>query len=191
MQFWRVLGASALALVSCRHGDGNARPTEAVHKASPEPPLLDLSPGPLSGKNRFSEDPLWKRAAGGQELDLFRLAQKEGAYGLLEGVDAGRDVALTALAALPHAPDAELALGRLCDLLKQLPSPPNHALLESIRDVAARPPTQREVVDSTGYARCLVVTRALDERTDLDPAQHDLVSSAVQLLVEHRDAARH
>lgn len=156
---------------------------------------LDLTPGVAEGRNRFQGDMLWQRAAGAEasEIDLVRLANREGAAGLLEGLNVGRTLGLTALAALPHAADAELALDRLCELLKGEGDPstaPNVALLRSLHGIVARPPAPREALASRGYAGCLPVVERLAKSPNLDPERHDLASSAAGLLIEHRDAAR-
>lgn len=123
----------------------------------------------------------------------MRLANREGAAGLLEGLSVGRDVGLTALAALPHAEDGELALGRLCELLMgeaDEPANPNLAVLRSLHGIVARPPEPREALAASGYAGCLPVMERLAKSPNLDPERHDLASSAAGLLLEHRDAAR-
>ena len=190
-----VVLALGVGVTGCRRGEVREGPRAAPAKAgvASEAEALDLSPGVPRKPNRFAGDPLWERAAGGGEIDLLRLAQREGAAGLLEGVAVGRSVALTGLAALPHAEDAELALERLCELLEsraKRPGGPELGLLESVHGIVARPPRQREMMARQGYVECLPVTRKLAQARELDPRKRDLASSAAELLVEHREAGR-
>jgi len=186
---WAVVAWSLLA--GCRRGDVAERVSEpGPNERAPARKPLDLTPGAAPGEHRFGSDPWWQRARGGHEFDLLRLAEREGAVGLLEGVEVGHGIALTAFLALPSAEDAELALPRLCELLQQMQDAPNAALLECIRDIAGRPPTQREPLAPGAHAQCLPVVERL-RKTRLDPVRHDLATSAVQLLLEHRDAAKH
>src|SRR5688500_484367 len=115
----------------------NAAPARKPAPAAQE--RLDLSPGEPASPNRFGGDALWQRARGAQEIDLMLLANREGALGLLEGLRVGRSVGLTALAALPHAEDGELALGRLCGLLAS-GKEPSLPVLSAVHGIVARPP---------------------------------------------------
>lgn len=213
-----MAGVSLLALApGCRRNDAAERAQAPADRdpARRRAPKLDLSPGAAEGQNRFQGDALWQLAAarvetggpsaakagaakagavraGAAEIDWMRLANREGAAGLLEGLDVGRTVGLTALAALPHAPDAELALGRLCELLggdATAPEDPHPAVLRSLHGIVARPPEPREALATSGYAGCLPVVERLT-KAPLDPERHDLASSALGLLIEHRDAAK-
>lgn len=192
-----AIGLLAVTLLApapgCRNNDVAKRATapDSQKQGRPQVAKLDLTPGTPAGRNRFQDDVLWQRAAGAaaSEIDLMRLANREGAAGLLEGLNVGRSVGLTALAALPHAQDGELALSRLCELLAH-----EHAtslpVLRALHGVVARPPEQHEVLAASGYAGCVPVIERLSQLPDLDPERHDLASSAAGLLLEHRDAGR-
>lgn len=119
------------------------------------------------------------------------LAGREGASGLLEGLETGRSIGLTALGALPYATDAELALGRLCEIVEQEPSDPPRVVLKAVHGIVARPPTQTEELDNTGYVECLAVMKKLDKPGLLKGARHDLVRGCIEMIEEHRDAAKH
>lgn len=192
---WAGLCLVALA-PGCRGNDLAERANVPANREQgrPESVEIDLTPGEAAGANRFRNDPLWQRAgAGHAEIDLMRLANREGAAGLLEGLRVGRSVGLTALAALPYAEDAELALNRLCELLARpgdQPPNPNLAVLRSVHGIAARPPRQREALAASGYAACVPVIQRLVKLPNLDAERHDLASSAAGSLLEHRDAAR-
>src|SRR5690242_15940198 len=64
------------------------------------PPSLAVQPAKESER---AKDELWRRALDGDPVDLARLADREGAGGLLEGLEEGGPIGLTALAALPSA----------------------------------------------------------------------------------------
>ena len=188
-----LLLAGGLVLpMGCRRTDGTDRGQGPAQRMA-EPPVrgggLDLTPGPVPG-SRFESDPLWQLAQKGAEVDLLRLAQREGAVGLLEGVQVGRSPALTALGALPHATDGALALRHLCELARAMEGDPAEPLLVAIHGIVAEPPRPREPFDVAGYAECLPVMQKLTRLPGLDSLRHDLASSATELLVEHRDAAK-
>ena len=103
------IGALSMALLgSCRRGD------EAVADAAP-PPVL-RAPAKESAR---AKDEMWRRATEGDPIELARLADREGAGGLLLGLEDGGEIGLTALAALPFADDAELAYQRLGEILRR------------------------------------------------------------------------
>ncbi|HEU5074643.1 MAG TPA: hypothetical protein VFU02_10725 [Polyangiaceae bacterium] len=192
---WAGLCLVALA-PACRRNDVAERAhAPANREQGPARAVdIDLTPGEPAGDNRFRNDPLWQRAGVEHaEIDLMRLANREGAAGLLEGLSVGRNVGLTALAALPHAEDGELALSRLCELLAHPGDQrlnPSLPVLRSVHGIAAQPPEQREALAASGYAGCVPVIERLAKLPNLDAERHDLASSAAASLVEHRDAAR-
>jgi hypothetical protein len=118
-------------------------------------------------------------------VDLARLAEREGAAGLLEGLELGGTLALTALAALPHADDGELALRRMCELLPAVPAAELEPLLRAVHGVVARPPRQAEKLDPEGYVACGAALDRLVQAGGLSPAMRDLALSAQQLVGEH------
>lgn len=187
-----LLGASLILPMACRRTDGSERAQGPDSRKSEPPvrPVIDLTPGSVPN-SRFESDALWQRASKGEEIDLLRVAQREGAAGLLEAVEAGRSPALTALAALPYADDAELALARLCELAHAMGKNPAQPLVAAIQGIVAEPPNQREPFSVAGYAECLPVMQRIAKLPALDSKRHDLASSATELLIEHRDAAKH
>jgi len=192
---WVLVASTGLSLfgLGCRRHDAaeqaNAPAKPAASVTPPEAAPLDLTPGEPPAPNRFAGDAQWQRARGGEEIDLMRLAHREGAAGLIEGFAVGRSVGLTALAALPHADDAELALSRLCEELAH-DRAPSLPVLRALQGIVARPPEPREALAASGYAECVPVVDRLAKLPSLDPERHDLVSSTAGLLVEHREAAR-
>jgi hypothetical protein len=192
-----LLGAFGLAvflsLPGCtRHPASSPAAPPAAPSAAPTAPsgprldrVPDFSPS-LPVPSRWAEDPLWQRAFGGDPLDLARLAQREGAAGLVEAAEAGGKVGLTALAALPRSDDAELALGWLCAVAERVPPDRTRPLVEAIREILAQPERQAERLDGAGRERCGPALAGLEERAQ--PAEaRDLAASARAVL----NAGRH
>jgi hypothetical protein len=187
--FW--LASGVLTLAGCHRGERAVDGRPAASTAEPLAPVLDLTPGEPSEAGRFAADRLWRRARGGEPHHLSILAHREGAAGLLEGLEIGRSVGLTALAALPFASDAELALGRLCAIAERSGDSPPLAVLESVHAIVGRPPTQSEELDHSGYIVCLGVMKKLARPGLLKGPRYDLAQGSVALIEEHRDAAKH
>jgi hypothetical protein len=184
-----VLAVAALA-VRCgrRPALSPAGPLgSAMASASSEAPLVripDFSPDvPVSSP--WAEDPVWQRAGEGDPIDLARLAQREGAAGLLDAIEAGGKVGLVALRALPWADDAELVLGRICAIAERTRPDRTLYLLEAIRGVLAQRPRQAERLDGAGRARCGAALEALVGRAQPALAR-DLAASAQAVLNEAR-----
>jgi hypothetical protein len=191
-----LLGAFGLAvflsLPACTRGPASSPATPpASPSAAPTAPsgprldrIPDFSPN-LPVPSRWAEDPLWQRALGGDPLDLARLAQREGAAGLLEAAQAGGKVGLAALAALPLSDDAELALTWLCTVAERVPPDRTRPLLEAIRGILAQPERQAERLDGAGRDRCGPALEALEKRAE--PAEaRDLAASARAVLNAER-----
>lgn len=147
-----------------------------------------LDPGPPARPTPLASDALWTRAAGGDPIDLERLANREGSRGLLEGFDAGGTLALTALAALPAADDAPLALGRLCAVLPRVKPAAVGPLLVAVQAIASRVPAPAERVDPRGASSCRPVLDALAASSGVAPHDRDLASSARAMLDERLGA---
>ena len=180
-----------LVLAACHRGERPGGSPPAASRTAPARPAIDLTPGEPEKGGHFGSDRLWRRARAGEPHDLAALARREGALGLLEGLEVGRSVALTALAALPHAEDAELALERLCELLEERDGDPREPILLCVHAIVAEPPPQAEELDNSGYIGCLSVMRKLARPGVLEGTHHDLAESSVELIEEHRDAAKH
>lgn len=149
----------------------------------------DLAPGPPRGPSERAREPLWISAQSGEPLDLRRLANREGAVGLLEGFEEGGTVALTALTALPFAPDAELALARLCEVLPHVAEPARMALLRAVHGIVGQPPEPREQLAPEGRESCAPVLGALQADSQLEASARDWASSALRSLGEHAPTA--
>ena len=153
-----VPGTLALLTAACAAGSGSPRsstPQEGTTTAvaiQDRPERRASSRGPPRAPTPLSSDPLWQRAARGDVIDLTELADREGAGGLFAGVELGGTVGLTALSALPHAEDAEIALGPLCNLATRMPPERVAPVLVAIQAILRRPPRPTERLDAEGLA---------------------------------------
>jgi hypothetical protein len=155
--------------------------------ADPVGPLPRLEPGPPSTPTALTEDPHWRRALERDPIDLARLADREGALGLLAAVELGGSLGLTGLQALPYAEDGELALGRLCELLPRLPEPGRRAVLVALHSivqklVVARADRERLAAEAVGACRSALTGVA--KQAEASPDDRDLAASARELLRE-------
>ncbi len=186
---WLLLGVVASGCRGCGGESevkpGSSAPGPATSAVAPGVGVPQLRPGPPSRPSPLSTDPLWTEAAARDSVDLARLADREGAAGLLEGLELGGTLALTALGALPEAEDGELALRRLCELLPAVPQGELEPLLSAVHGVVSRPPRQAEKLDPGGYAACGGALDGLVQSGALSPSLRDLALSARQLVDEH------
>jgi hypothetical protein len=95
----RGVCAIALGLAAACAADPRPGPLPAPHAAAAaarqEPSDLPLlEPGGPDTPTALAEDALWLRASAGDPIDLQRLADREGAAGLLAGVAVGRSIGL-------------------------------------------------------------------------------------------------
>jgi hypothetical protein len=154
----------------------------------PAADTFDASPPPLLGRTTAdsarTKEELWRRAQDGDAVDLARLADREGALGLLEGLEEGGPVALTALQALPFADDAEAAYERLSEILRQIDPVESPPFLIAIGGIARRPVRQTEPVDPPGLRSCASALLALAKRADLPKNVRASAISSLRLLAE-------
>jgi len=140
-------------------------------------------------------DPRWLAARDDDPLEKARLAEAVGAAELLAGVADGGDTAETALAALPFADDAEIALGPLADRIAtpDAPGAPSRRrTLATILAIAGQQRRQREPLDLEGARRCGQVLLRLAADASLPREERVLAVSAARALAERRyvDPAR-
>jgi hypothetical protein len=186
---WRGLVGGPVVLVifsvaGCRCSS-RARRTPEAQAAASAAPVPDFTPGPPERVSPLTQDALWKRAETGDDIDLARLAQREGARGLMRGVEAGGTLGLTALRALPRANDAELALGRLCEILHTGDAEKLEPVLRAVQAIVAKPPRGVEQLDPEGMDSCAPVLAALVQNPRLSPSERDFALSARAMLAEH------
>jgi hypothetical protein len=160
---------------------------EAPGSVPPEPPPSATAP-PAPESPRL-HDPRWLEARGDDPLEKARLAVAVGAAELLAGADDEDRVADTALAALPYADDAQIALGRLGDLALDRASPRGTArrrrVLEAILGIAGQPRRPTEPLDPEGARRCGRALLALAADRALPRDERALAVSAARALAEH------
>ncbi|WP_437283114.1 thiamine biosynthesis protein [Sorangium sp. So ce375] len=173
------IALALLAPLGCRREQAAAsRGAASSAAAAASPPAAPRPPSP-----RLT-DPRWRLAAGEDPLECARLAEAEGASGLLAALDDGGDIALTALRALPYADDADLALGPLAERARAASGPLLPPLLEALLGIAGRPPRPREPLDPDGARGAAAVLVELSARRDLPADQRALAISAARALAE-------
>jgi len=169
-----TLGSLLLCLASCRGAHKDAL------DAAP-PPSLNAKPEKESER---AKDDLWRRAGDGDQIDLARLADREGAGGLLEGLEEGGAVGRTALEALPFADDADAAFQRLGEILRQIDPGESGPIVRSITGIALRPRRQTEPLDPPGLHSCALAVLEVAQKTSLAKTVRAPAISALRLLSE-------
>jgi hypothetical protein len=165
---------SIWAIASC-HSRGNV-----ISDAAPAPSLF-AKPAKESERAR---DDLWKQAASEDPLDLVRLADREGAGGLLDGLEEGGPLGLVALGALPFADDAEGAYQRLGEILRQIDPVESAPVVHAITGIALRPRRQAEPLDPPGTRSCALALLELAQKKTLSNAVRAPAITALRLLAE-------
>jgi hypothetical protein len=150
---------------------------------------LDAAPPPkLNSKaekeSERAKDDLWRRAGDGDPIDLARLADREGAGGLLEGLEEGGAIGRTALEALPLADDADAAFQRLGEILRQIDPGESAPIVRTITGIALRRRRQTEPLDPPGLRSCALALLDLAQKTSLPKTVRGPAISALRLLSE-------
>jgi hypothetical protein len=170
-RFAAMLGV-LLALGSCK---------KDRHAAMAPPPTLRPD-GAISPKSERAKDDLWLRALGHDESDLARLADREGAKGLLDGLEEGGAIGVAALEALPFADDAEAAYERLGEIVGQVEARQAGPVIRAIDAIAAKPTRQVEPVDPAGMKSCAQALLSLGNDRSVEPGVRAPAISALRLL---------
>jgi hypothetical protein len=163
--------------------DAARRAQAGSERNAPERPVLDLArdtPWPAP----YDADPVWRRAAAGDDFDRARLGRSEGAASLLAALSLGGSLGRTALAALPFARDRREVVGSLCDLALAPVPPTSSWLLGAIYEALADGPRTEESVDPAADALCAGNLRQLSERSDMSPEDRDRALGAISLLAK-------
>jgi hypothetical protein len=137
----------------------------------------------LTPQGARASDARWLAARDEDPAALMRLAASEGAAGLLDGLDDGGETAATALRALPHADDAEAALGRL-GARAAAAGEQRGPLLATILAIAGEPRRQREALDAEGARSCGEAMISLASRADVPREERAIAVSAARALAE-------
>jgi hypothetical protein len=163
--------------------DAARRGQPGSERSAPERPVLDLSrdtPWPAP----YDADPVWRRAAAGDDFDRARLGRSEGAASLLAALSLGGSLGRTALAALPFARDRREVVGSLCNLALGPVPPTSSWLLGAIHEALADGPRTEESVDPSADALCTSNLRQLSERSDISSEDRDRALGAISLLAK-------
>lgn len=182
-----------LSQVGCRR-DSETKPTAALLADAAKPPPLDNTSLPVP--EVYGSDALWARAIeqvgqagkgnkselpeGPDEMDLGTLADREGASGLLEALETGGKVGMTALAALPYASDAPIALLRLSQLALQTKGSTQQKVLETIYRLTAMAEPMDEAIDDGASAVCVKALTAIANDAKALPKCKALAMSALR-----------
>lgn len=174
---WRCLGplaALAIVLPACVT-DNTPKRSAPVAGANAAEPALDLT-SETAWPAEYMADPLWVRAAAGDDLDQARLARRENAESLVAAVAQGGSLGRVALASLSYASDRRVARGPLCALLSRAKQASLGPLLAALLDVVMDAPATEEALDPDADARCAeavegVTRRELPTPFDRDRAQ--------------------
>jgi len=170
----RALALSILVIASCR-GKG-----DVVTDAAPAP-SLGAKPAQESAR---AKDEFWRYAGSQDAVDLARLADREGAGGLLEGLEEGGPIGLLALQALPFADDAEAAYQRLGEVARQIDPVESGPVVRAIADIARRPRRQTEPLDPPGLRSCGEALLVLANKKNLSNGVRAGAITALRLLSE-------
>ena len=167
-----------LAILACR-GSGSRQAFDGA-----PPPSIGSDGARLDAQSARARDDLWQLAAAGDAADLARLADREGAAGLLEGLEEGGPTGIVALEALPFTDDAEAAYQRLGEILRQVDADQSAPFVRAVGAIARRPPRQSEPVDPEGMRFCAQALLALSRRTNAPASLRAQAISALRLLAE-------
>lgn len=198
--FWGISGIAA-----CRGAqtppEANTPPlaasaSSATAEAGSAAALLPANPLPAnpspgnsavqSATSARATDERWLRASGEDLADKQALADALGAAGLLEALDDGGNIALTALLCLPLAEDADEALGPLAARLSSTTNDARELYLTAILAIAGRPARAREMVDPEGAARAGEVLLGIAKNEALPWEHRALAISAARALAEKK-----
>lgn len=197
---WMVLfGISTLA--GCRRTqtppEANGPPlaassTSSTSEAGAAAALLPVAnPGPGNSAAQTTPsvratDERWQRAQGEDLADKQALADALGASGLLEALDEGGTIALTALLSLPLADDADIALGPLALRLSSTKNEARELYLTAMLAIAGRPARSREMLDPEGATQAGEVLLSVAKDESLPREHRALAISAARALAEKK-----
>jgi hypothetical protein len=165
-------------LVGCKR---SPRPTDP-----PPPPAALVPDAGLQPNSAVADNELWKSALAdpADPIELGRLAEAEGATGLMVGFEEGGAVGLVALAALPFAEDAELATGRLAEVLPRLDPAGLAAVLDCIEGIVQRKRTQTEPLEPLGLRACFDALLLVSQRKETSAEFRARAVSVARLVAE-------
>jgi hypothetical protein len=169
-----LIASVGIALAACHH-------EAKVGSDAAPPPDFEAK---LRADSPRAKDELWQAALAGEVRDVARLADREGAVGLLEGLEEGGPVALAALTALPYADDAELSLRRLGEIAIALDADKARPVLDAVLGISSRRRRQTEPLDPGGARSCAEALLDIARRKDLAVRARARAISALRLLAD-------
>jgi hypothetical protein len=174
-----VAAASLGALTGCEDGCAGAASPPDTAAADATASASARGPSPRSS------DPRWQRALLDESpLSRAAFADDVGAAALAEGLLDEEPVRGLALDALPHARDAERALGALAVLLERTEGEPRDRVLAVVLAVAAKPPAVGEILDPEGSRACADRVLAIAGDHGAAPSTRALAVSAAHRLAD-------
>lgn len=171
------LAVAALIVLGCKRAPERGR--EAVDAV---PASASVSAAPRAVPSvPFDRHPAWRAAmeTPDDDLVLARLADAEGAMGLLRGVDEGGAPRRVAFLALPHAEDAEAALAHLAGLALRIPDHELGGLEDAVQGIVQRRRRQVEPAHAAGLRAAYEAMATLASRDALSaPLRAKAVTTA-------------
>lgn len=135
----------------------------------PPPPAELVPDAAVAADSAAANSGLWRAAiaASDDPIELARLAEVEGAAGLLAGLEEGGGVGVVALLALPYADDAEIAMQRLAEIVVQVDAQAMGAVIDAMEGIVQQPRRQIEPLAPMGLHTAFDALLSLAKRTDL------------------------
>jgi hypothetical protein len=161
--------------------DSTPENSASLRAARTHEPAFELSsdaPWPAE----YSGDPLWTRAAAGDDFDRARLARREGAAGLLRAIERGGRLGRVALASLEYASDRGGGRGALCAWVARADATSRGPLLAALLDVVMNAPPIEEAFDPAADARCPAILEALAQPAGPTPSEQDQAAAVLARL---------
>lgn len=172
-----MISRYAVGAVACMVALGcvtDSAPESSASAAAPRAsePSLDLT-GEAPWPAEYTADPLWVRAASGDDIDQARLARRESAGTLLVAIAKGGSLGRTALAALPYASDRRGSQDALCALLARADAASFTPLLAALYDVVMNAPRTEDPTDPSDERRCADILESATRRELGGPEARD------------------
>lgn len=181
----RTLSAASLCVLAALSVGCKREPAPA----GAAPPPTNLAPdAAVAPDSAVAERPNWRAALASPDdaLELARLAESEGAAGLLVGLEEGGAVGNVALLALPYADDAEHAVGRLAEILDAAPQETMALVIDAIEGITLRPLTQTEPGDPLAVHRAFDALARVAARKELPATVRARAVSVARLIASRR-----
>jgi hypothetical protein len=161
---WALLGSAG-----CARDGSSSSSASAPAAQEPQLDLIGDAPWPAA----YSADPLWVRAAAGDDLDRARLGRRESAGALLDAVRSGGSLGRVALSAFAYASDRRSERHALCELCARAEPSSRALLVQTLLDTVLNAPPAEEARDPDADARCARTLEAIEQNSDATPTERD------------------